>query len=320
MDFSFLTTKKKSDSNANPVHLTVDDLLALRYQTSGLNISARRRVMSLLAGGYQSGFRGRGMEFAETRHYQPGDDIRVMDWRVTARTGHAHTKVFQEERERPVFVMVDFRASMLFGTRGALKSVQAARAATMLAWSAAQRGDRVGGLWFNHNHTQEIRPTGGKKGVLRYIHALVEGHEAQLAEKSRFSEQATGLGTALGHVRRVAHPGSLVFLLSDFYGMDEESWRTLNQLATHTDILAGFVYDALEQTLPPPGVYPVSDGQHTYRLDSGQTALRVAHQQRFQTHYQRIEHQFRARGLHLFPLATHEALGNALRYALRIKP
>lgn len=300
----------------SPLEVRVDDLIQLRRHANGLNLRAQRRVAGLLAGGYQSGFRGRGMEFAETRHYLPGDDIRAMDWRVTARVGTPHTKVFQEERERPVFIAVDFRPGMLFATRGALKSVQAARAATVLAWAAAQRGDRVGGVWFDRGGHQEIRPAGGKKGVLRCIRALADGHARQLRAPLGYSAPATSLAPVLGQLRRLTRPGSLICLFSDFAGLDLESHRALRLLGEHADVLAGFLYDPLERELPPPGVYRVSDGHRERVLDSAQPRARHRHQQRFGDHYQAVEQPFRARGLRLFPLATDQELGTALREGL----
>ncbi|MBY0274525.1 DUF58 domain-containing protein, partial [Candidatus Binatia bacterium] len=125
---------------------SVAELVALRSDAARLDASPRGRVRTLHAGAYASAFRGRGMEFDETRAYQPGDDVRAIDWRVTARTGRVHTKLFHEERERPVLLLVDQRMHMRFGTRDAFKSVVAARAAATVAWAARDQGDRVGGL------------------------------------------------------------------------------------------------------------------------------------------------------------------------------
>ena len=119
-------------------------------------------------GGYVSPYRGRGMEFEEVRAYQPGDDIRNMDWRVTARTGRPHTKLFREERERPVLFLVDLGPSMAFGTRVAFKSVVAARAAALLAWAARDNGDRIGGIVFAGKRHRELRPAARERGMLPF--------------------------------------------------------------------------------------------------------------------------------------------------------
>ena len=131
------------------VRLTIDELLALRREAMALDLSSNYRVSSTLAGGYRSKFRGRGMDFDEVRLYQPGDDIRNIDWRVTARTGKPHTKLFREERERPVFLLLDQSKHLFFGSRVAFKSVIAARAASLLIWASITAGSRIGGVLFD---------------------------------------------------------------------------------------------------------------------------------------------------------------------------
>ena len=132
-----------------------------------------RLARARLAGDHLSRFRGRGMDYRESRAYQPGDDVRSMDWRITARTGVPHVKLYQEERERPVVLFLDLNPGMFFGSRGMLKSVAAARAAALVAWAAAERGDRVGAMLFDGGHC-DLPPRGGRHGVLRLIRELVE--------------------------------------------------------------------------------------------------------------------------------------------------
>ena len=174
-------------------------------------------VRARMSGEYLSPFKGRGMEFDESRPYQPGDDVRNLDWRVMARTGRAHTKLFREERERPVFLWVDLRPAMFFATRGAFKSVVAARAAVLLAWAANRQGDRVGGIIFSDQHHDELKPGRGKAAVLHLINRVAH-HPAWSGEKR------AGVGEvaeqAMLRLRRVVRPGSMVFLLSDFRGLD----------------------------------------------------------------------------------------------------
>ncbi len=293
--------------------VSLDELLALRFQARGLALPARRRVMSLLAGGYQSGFRGRGMEFVETRHYQPGDDIRAMDWRVTARTGHPHSKVFQEERDRPVFLVVDYSDSMFFGTRVAFKSVIAARAAALLAWAAVGNHDRVGGMVFGETAHHELRPTGGPRGALRLLRLLTVDPRRENPRAFSISENVSALGRGLRRIRRLAHPGSLICLLSDFHGLDQEAERHLQQLAAHSDVLGGFIYDALEAELPPPGRYPVSDGERRLTLNSDDPALRRQYRNHFLDRRAHLEQLFSRHGLRLLSLATHEPVSEVLR-------
>lgn len=157
---------------ASGAKTNLKQLIDLRYRAGELNLFARHKAQSQLAGNVKTSFRGRGIDFEEIRHYQPGDDIRSIDWRVTARTGEAHTKLYQEERERPVLVVTDQRPSMIFGTQCCFKSVQAAEVASLLCWAALGQNDRVGGLVFNGQQHQEIRPARSKSSVLQLLSAI----------------------------------------------------------------------------------------------------------------------------------------------------
>ena len=154
------------------IEVDVDDLIGLRFRAQRLELGIARRARQTMTGAHDSRFRGRGMEFAESRIYQPGDDVRSIDWRVTARTGRPHTKLFQEERERPVILLVDLGASMFFGTRKAFKSVLAAETAALIAWAAMHGGDRVGALVAGRSAHMELKPVAGRRGVLRVLRAL----------------------------------------------------------------------------------------------------------------------------------------------------
>src|SRR4051812_6220907 len=159
--------------NDQGVRVHLDELIALRLRARRL-VRPAVRVGGHQAATHASRFRGRGVDYVESRNYQPGDDIRQMDWRVTARTGRPHTKVFQEEREQSILLLIDANASMRFGTRARFKSVQAARAGALLAWAAVQGGDRVGALGFGPALNAEVKPGGGPRGALRVLRALAE--------------------------------------------------------------------------------------------------------------------------------------------------
>lgn len=234
----------------------------------------RQPAASALAGAYRSRFRGRGVDFLESRNYQPGDDIRNMDWRVTARTGRPHTKVFQEERERPVLVVLDASPSLFFGTRTRLKSVAAGQMAAAIAWAAVRRGDRIGGFLFAPGRHRELRPAGGRRGAMRLISGLVDWLDPDSPVVSRSVSSALGpepLSTVLERVRHTARPGSLVVVISDFFGLDEDSNRHVSNLRRHSDIIGCQVIDACEQNLPT-GRYPISDGVESAMLDTGKSS------------------------------------------------
>ncbi len=140
------------------VHVTLDELLRLRHRAKGFSFLPKQPVHSLLAGRHASRLRGRGLEFEELRHYYEGDDVRAIDWPATARLGSPHVRVFTEERDRPVLLLVDQRLGMFFGSRRAMKSVVAAEAAALAAWRVTSLGDRVGAIVFSEDGIDEIRP------------------------------------------------------------------------------------------------------------------------------------------------------------------
>jgi uncharacterized protein (DUF58 family) len=232
----------------------------------------RQPAASALAGAYRSRFRGRGVDFVESRNYQPGDDIRNMDWRVTARTGRAHTKVFQEERERPVLVVLDAGPSLFFGTRRMLKSVAAGRMAASIAWSAVRRGDRIGGFLFAPGTHRELRPTGGRRGAMRMIQGLVEWLNPTV-RNTQAGTPTEPLSAALERVRHAARPGSLIIVISDFFGLDEDCNRHLSRLRQHNDVIGIQVLDVSEHELPR-GRYPITDGSDSSVLDTASSTAR----------------------------------------------
>lgn len=188
------------------------------------------------------------MEFAEVRHYQNGDDIRSIDWRVTARTGETHTKLFQEEKERPVFVFTDFSNSMLFGSQLLLKSVQAAHISALVAWSACQRGDRIGGIVFNQHSHLELKPSAREKAVLKLCHNLCDAH--QLALENIDKPAANNFSDNLKRLNHLAKPGSLVYIVSDFNALDDASFKQLELLARHCELIGCHISDPFEHQLP----------------------------------------------------------------------
>jgi uncharacterized protein (DUF58 family) len=259
-----VTSAPGQGSAGDGIHLTAAELIALRPRCHSLRLPMRQAAASALAGAYRSRFRGRGVDFVESRNYQPGDDIRNMDWRVTARTGRPHTKVFQEERERPVLVVVDASPSLFFGTRIRLKSVAAGQMAAAVAWSAVRRGDRIGGFLFAGNGHRELRPAGGRRGAMRLIQGLVDW----LDPTGVAPGEAPPLSAALERVRHAVRPGSLVIILSDFFSLDEDCNRHLSRLRQHNDVIGCQVLDAAEHDLPP-GRYPITDGREAAILDTG---------------------------------------------------
>jgi uncharacterized protein (DUF58 family) len=254
---------------------------SIRYQPEG---------KAIRAGNHLSKLRGRGMDFSEVRNYQAGDEIRHMEWRVTARTGRPHVKIYQEERERPVVILADFNPSMIFGTRIAFKSVIAARLAAILAWTVIKQGDRVGGVFFSGTEHSEFTPRGRDVGVLPMLASL--SHYTDQTEAQR-EAQPRLLSDALLRLRRVVKPGSIIVLISDFYSMDADSEKHLNRLRHHNDVLAYHICDRVELAPPKPQQYAISNGQQEIILDTSIRSVNNAYEQYCQQRIAQLQNQFR---------------------------
>jgi len=240
---------KQASATSELVSVSLKTLVDLARPAAGLNLK-HSTIRAGQSGGYVSRFKGRGMEFEEARVYQPGDDIRSIDWRVTARTGETHTKVFREERERPVFISVDNRPAMHFATRGVFKSVLAAKLAGLLAWAAQHHGDRIGGQIFTGSVCRELKPQNGKHAVLRFLNAISNQDDGNHADPA-----AITLEHVLARLMQHARPGSLVYIISDFRGINDQVETHLAKLSRHCQVVLIFVYDPLESRLPDKGRY-----------------------------------------------------------------
>lgn len=245
----------------------LNDLMRLRWVAKTFSLPKAKRVSRPQAGTHFSRFRGRGMEFSEVRAYQPGDDVRSIDWRVTARRQKPHTKLFNEERERPIFLLCDQSQPMFFGSKVAFKSVRAAETAALFAWTALNHNDRVGGIVYSGQGHEEFRPSRDRKSILRLLSQLAHYNRA-LSAQSQTPEKAFRLNDALTECSRIVKPGSLVMIISDFSQIDEETHKHLALMAQHNDLILANVFDPLERELPPPGFYPVSNGVDTLILNA----------------------------------------------------
>lgn len=244
--------------------VSLQDLLMQRYAARTLNYTAHRRSVAGISGLHQSKVKGRGIDFEEFRPYQAGDDIRTIDWRVTARTGKPFTKVYREERERPVLIAVDQSSSMFFGSQTAFKSVIAAQAAAIFCWRAIDNGDRVGGLVYSDQDHALVRPRRSRRSALHLLNQIQQYNAALASDfgsRQSHNSEADSLATALGRIRRITKPGSTLYLISDFTGLNDAAFQYLSQMSRHNNVVCCFVYDVLEESLPVPGYYSITDGQ-----------------------------------------------------------
>jgi uncharacterized protein (DUF58 family) len=256
---------KRSDGDGR-VRVAIAELIAQRARVGKAGLP-QLDSRALRAGQQSSRLYGRGMDYAESRVYQPGDDVRRLDWRLTARSGKLHTKLFQEEREGRLLILLDTHESMRFGTRARFKSVQAARAAALAAWYAVRAGERVGAMAFGANR-QLLRPQSGSRGALAVCGALAAWDDAPAQGDEPLSE-------ALGRADRLMHGASRVLLISDGISCDDASRRHLAQLSRHAHVGVLLVADALELALPPAGRYPLEhDGERCEVMLQGERQRR----------------------------------------------
>ena len=299
------------------IFVTPKTLIKLRHAAESLPLKVAK-VKALQSGEYYSPFKGRGMEFDEVRLYQPGDDIRTIDWRVTARSGTTHTKLFREERERAVILWVDFRRPMYFGTQGAFKSVTAAKAAALFAWSAEHQGDRLGGLLFSERQHQELRPQRSTLALMHVLQKLSQNTSREMDGGEVPAEEHT-LNDALARLRRVTRPGSMLLLISDFRGLDDMAEAHIFQLAKHNDVILVYIYDPLEAQLPPAGFYRISDTRVTKAIDTSDASMREEYLHRHQEHMQRIYRISRRHHTHFMPICTADDLLATVQKGLGIR-
>lgn len=299
--------------------IDLQQLLIQRYAAKNLEYVIHNRSIAGISGLHRSKMRGRGIDFEEFRPYQAGDDIRLIDWRVTARTGKPFTKVFREERERPVIIAVDQTHNMFFGSQVAFKSVIAAQAAAVLCWLAIDNGDRVGGLVFSDVDSSLVRPKRSRRSALHLLSQLhqynqnlqyVKDPENQVSSNPDFKP---GLAHALARIRRITKPGSTLYVISDFATLDETAIQYLNQLSQHNNVVCCYVYDALEEALPVPGFYSITDGRSKGAINTHSSASRLKYKQQFQERIQGLQSEFDRMQINFIKLRTNQLVVEQLR-------
>lgn len=249
--------------------ITVDaaHLRSFEGRAKTLSFLPRQPARSVLNGRHASRFRGRGLNFEELRGYLPGDDVRSIDWKVTARTGEPHIRVFTEERDRPALLVVDQRMSMFFGTRLNMKSVTAAEAAALAAFRILDQGDRIGGIVFGDQVVAEIRPRRSRRNVDLMLGAIAAANG--LLHAAAPAGDPLPLNRPLQSASRIAHRDHLVIIISDFDGVDDRTELLLGGLARHNDVLVCLVTDPMAHDIPTGHSLVVSDGVLQAEIDTG---------------------------------------------------
>lgn len=284
----------------SPTACDIQELLALKYPAR--RFALRRLGLRPLPAtpGNVPRLRGRGMTFDEHRSYQPGDEPRFIDWRVTARTGEMHVKLFKEEHEQPVHLILDRRSSMQFGSQRQFKSVLATQALSLLGWTAAHSRERLGGIvWDEALH--DCKPRLGAPGLLPWL------RHATTAQSARAPDASTSWSQLAQHTRRSLGPGAIVIIASDFRGLDQDGIRSWSEAMRAHQLILLPITDPLETSPPPQGQFPLQYGDEVVWLDFAQDGVAWrAHYAQQQTAWENLARSARALVL---PLSTeHTAL------------
>lgn len=254
------------------VQVSLEQLRAFEGRARALRFLPSQPAASVFNGRHASRLRGRGLNFEELRNYLPGDDPRTIDWKVTARTGKPHVRIYSEERDRPVLIIVDQRMSMFFGTRHAMKSVTAAEVAALAAFRILDQGDRVGGIVFGDDFAAEIKPKATARARDQFLSAIARANQMLRAD-APVVETPTPLNIPLETAAKIARRNHLILVISDFDGIDEKTGSLVGRLAKTNDLVLCPVTDPISQEIPAGLKLVVSDGNLQIELDtaSGET-------------------------------------------------
>ena len=287
MNWNLIKRQKAQGKTDHHVYADLDQLIRLRFQTSDFSLRPTQPVTSILSGRYGSKLRGRGMDFAELRRYQKGDDIRSMDWKVTARTRKPHVRICEEEKDRAVLVIVDQRSNMFFGTRRQMKSVTAAECAAIAVWRALAAGDRAGAVVFNEKENVPVRPRRSETNAMTIL-----GHIVRMNHSLRAGQSASPNTDALNNALRQAHSMAphdvLVVLISDLAGVNSKSAQLVNRIAAHNDSITLMTHDASRLNTFKKSL-EISDGTEQSEVDCSLRSVRERLNANFEDETARIE-------------------------------
>ncbi|MDX1368999.1 DUF58 domain-containing protein [Pseudomonas sp.] len=282
----------------------------MRHRVREVQLFSTPAQRSPLIGLHHSKLRGRGVDFDQVRVYQAGDDVRTIDWRVTARTQEPHTKLFHEERERPIYLLVEQSQRLFFGSGLLFKSVLAAQAASLIGWAALGHNDRIGGLVFGGEEQHEIKPRRSKQSLLQLLNRLARANQA-LSSDGQASRD--GFGLALRRAREVLRPGSLAVVICDERTLGDSSEQQLNLLARHTDLLLLPISDPLDHALPAAGLLRFAERGAQLELDTHDASLRQAYRAQGEARQARWQRLAQKLGVPLLALSTQREMIEQLR-------
>ncbi|MEM9912939.1 MAG: DUF58 domain-containing protein [Pseudomonadota bacterium] len=300
------------------VSVDLAHLRRLEARAKALTFLPRQPARSALNGRHASRLRGRGLNFEELRDYLPSDDVRSIDWKVTARTGKPHVRVFTEERDRPALIVVDQRMSMFFGSRLNMKSVTAAECAALAAFRILDQGDRVGGIVFGDETIAEIRPKRSRAALQQFIAALAQANALLRADAP--DVDPVPMNEVLRAVAKIAPRNHLILIFSDFAQIDQTTRKLVSGLSRHNDLILGLVSDPYADNLPPNAQLIVSDGELQVAVDTGDRATHCAIKDMAQGRIAKILDWQRALGVPVLPLTSAEDSLTQMRRIMGLRP
>ncbi|WP_027997987.1 DUF58 domain-containing protein [Sinorhizobium arboris] len=306
---------RRAAGDTDGAYVSVDNLVALESIASDLTFLRKAPVRRFLAGRHESRMRGRGLSFEELRTYMPGDDVRTIDWRVTARTGQPFVRVYNEEKDRPALIIVDQRTNMFFGSRRSMKSVAAAEVAALCAWRVIALGDRVGGVVFNDTKQEAVRPHRSRAAVIRFAEAISVQNNA-LSASSDVERSPGQLNAVLAKVAALARHDHLIIVVSDFDGHGPATRDLLLRMSVANDVIAILVYDPFLLDLPRQGEMVISGGALQAELQFGRSNVRDAVDSFARNRGRELLSWQEEMGLPMLPVSAAEEVAPQLRTLL----
>jgi len=315
MQYTAVTRNLQDRKNSGTVYANLDELVRLQFKASGFNFLPKQPVHSILSGRHASKLRGRGLNFEELRNYLPGDDTRNIDWKVTARTRTPYVRVYTEEKDRTVWLLIDQRVNMFFGSKERLKSVVAAEVAAISAWRVLSVGDRVGALVFNDSEISVVPPHRSRESVMQILKQVVEKNHALNAGPGLKPDNGK-LNEALKQVSILARHDCLVCLITDGDGINPDTRKHITRISEHNDVLTAFIYDPLEKDMPAAGRLRFADDKGQLEVDTSSRKLRNAFQNEFEQRLEWMQSASRRLSIPVLELQTSSPVTEQIRDAL----
>lgn len=307
----------KDPTYPKDIFVSLQELLKMEHFARGFSFLAKKqKVRSILGGKHASKLRGRGLDFEEVRNYVAGDDIRNIDWKVTARTQKTHSKVFSEEKEKPALIVVDQSKSMFFGSVKRTKAVVAAELAALAAFRVLKEGDRVGGAIIANDQVEIIVPKRDRRNALRFLEKIVHhNHQIDTLPTSRDDQS---FKIAMAKIRNIVTHDYLVIIISDFYRYAPEVAKYASRLAMHNDVILVKVFDPMERDIPKAQLI-MGDGQKQIMVKGDQASIRKQFERGFDDNFNAFEVEMKKHKVPVFKLDTIQPVDLQLKEILKTR-